>query len=308
MIDILQYIGEPVTNENYEHIKTNKKNYSLEGLSDLEDLNSKIYKDGEDKESIPINAKKAIDDYIFDVIRIDKKGNENIDFVDIFIRLNQNPCPIAMNSFEMWNSFDVTKIINKIKEVAKYKAFKQQGNHMKEEEIVTTLAYMNYKEITIETITEFFKVGIRTDNKGNQREKSLIKIAVKNKEAITKYLEKMEPDSKAEEEFLECIDVVSDFVDKLKVLSNHNEKELLKILNPTKEKPTKGDKNCFYIMWLVLKELDTHLIKTYHLELQNEFKQLFKLMQNMPKDKDEKDFIEAVKSIIREYSKKVNKI
>ncbi|MBQ9659160.1 MAG: DUF262 domain-containing protein [Clostridia bacterium] len=299
LIDILKFMGEPVTDQDYEYIRTYKDKYALKGLQDLEDLNNKVFEEG--PESINQFKREPIENYVFDVIRIDKKGNENIDFVDIFIRLNQNPCPISMNSFEMWNSFDITNTINKIKEIAKYKGFKQYRNTMKEE-LVTILAYMHYIELNIENINHFFKINLRTDNKNTKKEKSLIKISVRNKNEITKFLEKMRPNSEKEKEFLNSVNAVEDFVEKLKVIFE-DEDALIKVLNPTKTKSKKGSKNSFYIMWLILQEFDLHIIQTYKKELVEYLKEVFKLMQNMPKDKKEDDFMDYVKSIISKYSK-----
>ena len=56
-------------------------------------------------------------------------------------------------------------------------------------------------------------------------------------------------------------------------------------------------------MWLILQEFDLHIIQTYKKELVEYLKEVFKLMQNMPKDKKEDDFMDYVKSIISKYSK-----
>ena len=298
LIDILKYMGEPVTDQEYKYIRTNKHKYALKGLRDLKGLENKVYQEGPD--SINQFKREPIENYVFDVIRIDKRGNENIDFVDIFIRLNQNPCPISMNSFEMWNSFDIIETINRIKEIANYKVFKQKSTTMKEEELVTILAYMQYIKLNIENIGDFFKIDIRTDNKNTKKEKSLIRISVKNKNAITNFLETI---SQKEKEFLISVNLVNDFVDKLKILSDNNDKILMKILNQSRTKHIRADKNCFYIMWLILQEFDTHIIQAYKKEILEDLKKIFSLMQNMPKDKDEGDFIAYVNSIIKKYRK-----
>jgi len=301
LIDILKFMGEPITNQDYEFIKSEKEKYALAGLQDLDGLNAKVYAEGEN--SINQFKREPIKNHVFDVIRIDKKGNENVDFVDIFIRLNQNPCPISNNCFEMWNSFDIINTINRIKEVAQYKGFKQYGNTMKEEELVTILAYMHYKEFNIENINKFFRINLRTDNKNTKREKTLIKISVENKSAITHFLEKMIPNSEKEKEFLSSVNSVNDFVEKLKILSDNDEKILINAFNPNRARAIKGDKNCFYITWLILQELDSHIIQTYRKNILNDLKEIFKLMQDMPKDKNENDFLDDVKGIIRKYSK-----
>ena len=294
-------MGEKVTNENYNAVETYKNRYALRDLTELEDLNGKVFKEGPN--GIDKSERDLIKDYIFDVIMIDKQGNENIDVIDIFIRLNQNPCPISISSFEMWNSFDITNTINRIKEIAQYRGFKQYRNTMQEEELVTILAYMHYKKFRIQNIDQFFKINLRTDNKDTKKEKTLIKISVREKRAITTFLEKMKPNDELEEEFLKSVDAVNDFVDKLKILSNNDEKLLIKVLNPYKAKAIKGDKNCFYIMWLILQELDIHIINTYKKEIWEDLENMFKLMQNIPKGKNEEEFIKYVKSIITKYCK-----
>lgn len=301
LINILEYMGEKVTNENYNAVETYKNRYALRDLTELEDLNGKVFKEGPN--GIDKSERDLIKDYIFDVIMIDKQGNENIDVIDIFIRLNQNPCPISISSFEMWNSFDITNTINRIKEIAQYRGFKQYRNTMQEEELVTILAYMHYKKFRIQNIDQFFKINLRTDNKDTKKEKTLIKISVREKRAITTFLEKMKPNDELEEEFLKSVDAVNDFVDKLKILSNNDEKLLIKVLNPYKAKAIKGDKNCFYIMWLILQELDIHIINTYKKEIWEDLENMFKLMQNIPKGKNEEEFIKYVKSIITKYCK-----
>ena len=50
----------------------------------------------------------------------------------MFLRLNENPCPINTNSFEMWNCFDIVNCIKEIKEIAKYKLLKQASARMLE--------------------------------------------------------------------------------------------------------------------------------------------------------------------------------
>lgn len=128
----------------------------------------------------------------------------------------------------MWNSFDIVKCIDRIKEIAKYSLFRQFTAKMEEAELVTVLAYMNYKEIDIEHINKFFSVYNCIKNRDKRNEHYEIKLKVLNKEGITNYLEKIDPDTKEERELLESIDSVNDFVDKLKILSNNRDEVLHK--------------------------------------------------------------------------------
>ncbi len=129
LISILSFMGEDITGENSEYIKTIKNKYALTGLKDYEDLNGITY-EGENY----LNPKKRsiIDNYTVEFIRINKQENEKFDPIEMFLRLNENPCPIKTNSFEMWNCFDIVNCIKEIKEIAKYKLLKQASARMLE--------------------------------------------------------------------------------------------------------------------------------------------------------------------------------
>ncbi len=304
LISILKYMGEPITDEKYNYIRTYKDKYALCGLRDL-DLNGKVYEEGEN--SINQFKREPIQNYEIEVIKIDRQGNEDFDFVDMFLRLNQNPCPIGINSFEMWNSFEIVNSIKRIKEIAKYNLFRQYGNKMSEEELVTTLAYMNHEEITIDNINKFFSVYIYLENKDKLDEHYEIKLSIPSKNAITKYLEMLEPNSNEEKEFLKSINSVNDFVDKLKILSEDDEDILIKIFNPNIRIPRKGNRKDFYIIWLILQNLDTHIVKTYKKKLLKDLEEIFRMMKNMPANADVKSFIDYVKDIIKRYTKYTSK-
>lgn len=301
LISILKFMGEPVTDEKCNYINTYKEKYALCGLKDMEGLNNKVYEGG--KDDLNQFKKEQIQEYEIEAIEIDKQGNEKLDFVDIFLRLNQNPCPIGVNTFEMWNSFDIVDSIKLIRNIAKYNLFKQYGNKMAEEEMVTILAYMDNIGITIENIHEFFSVYIYLENKDKLDEHYEVKLSIPNKEAITEFLENLEPGSKEEKDFISSINSVNDFVDKLKILSGDDENILIRIFNPNIKVPRKGNRKDFYITWMILKKLDIHIIKTYKKEILADLEEAFKLMKNIPANKDVKFFIGYIKKIIDRYSK-----
>ena len=302
LIGILKFIGEQITDEKYKFIKTFKNKYALCGLKDFEDLNGKVYEEGEN--SISESKRSLINDYVLDFIRINKEGNENFNPVDMFLRLNQNPCPIGNNSFEFWNAYDnITKEIKKIKKIASYRLFKQNSTKMQEAEMVTTFAYMNYNEIDFYDINKVLSVYKSIKNKNKRDERYEIKLKIMNKEKITNYLEKINPNSKDEEEFSKSIDSVNDFIDKLNILAKEGDEQFFKIFNPYMKKPRRITKNDFYIIWLLLQEIDVHIVKTYRNELIKDMEDIFKLMKNMPENKDEKYFISYVKNIGEKYSR-----
>ena len=162
---------------------------------------------------------------------------------------------------------------------------------------------MDYEEIDIDNIEKFFSIYTYVENKDKRNEHSEIKISVNNKNAITNFLEDLQPDSKEENEFIKSVDSVNNFIDKLNILSKEDDTLLIKIFNPNIKVPRQGNRKDFYITWLILQELDTHIISTYREEILKDLEELFKQMKNMPADKEVKDFIDYVKSIINEYSK-----
>lgn len=302
LISILSYMGEPITVENGECVKAYKNKYALKGLDDMNGLENSVYEEGPN--SLNEFKRKPIKDYVFDVVRMTARGNEKFDFVDMFVRLNQNNYSLSVNSFEMWNCFEIVKIIRRIREVAKYKLFRQPGKRMKEEELVTVLAYLDYHNVTIHDLKGILDTVLRTDNRDKRNEIVQVKISFhKNKNVITKFLEGIQPDSEEEMEFAKSVENVNEFADKLKMLSGDDDNRLIKIFNPNTTNRRVGATSDFYLMWLILKKLDTHIILTYRKEILKDLESVFQLMKNMPKGKDEKDFMQYVKDIIDKYPK-----
>lgn len=305
LISILRFLGEEITDENYNYLKTYKKNYALKGLKELNYLNGKTY-NGENQ--LNEQYKEIIKNYEIDVIRIDEQANPDFNPVDMFLRLNENPCTIGKNTFEMWNSFDIINVIETIKNIATYKLFKQNGNKMKEEELVTVLAYMAKKKINIDNCFTFFKILLHTENKDKPNERVEVKLSISNKNEITTYLENMQPGSPDEQNFLECLDQVKSFIEKLEILSDNEPEKLLKIFNPYLTVARKGSMKDFYIMWLILQNLDNHIIKTYKANIMEELEIAFKLMKKMPKNMDATFFINHIQIIIEKYQNLLTRV
>ncbi len=296
--NILRFMGEEITDEKFDYIKTFKNNYALTGLKDSSDLVGKTF---EGTNSIGESNRNLIREYQIDVIKIEKQANPDFDAVDMFLRLNENPCTIRKNTFEMWNSYDVVETLNKIKKIAKYDLFKQDGNAMKEEELVTILAYMDYKKVNLYNFKDFFKIHIDARNKGKRSQRSEIKIAITYKGAITNFLESLIPGSETEKKFLTSLDKVQQFVNKLELLRVDNRNCLIEIFNPYLIKARKVNMKDFYIMWLILADLDTHIIKTYRDDILNEIKNIFNLMKNVPENINVEFFIDNIRLFVDKY-------
>lgn len=129
--------------ENGKRSKSEKNNFSLSKLIILNELNGKRFHD------LTENLKEKILDFKMSLVTIDQKLNPHFDPIDLFIRLNNKPFPIKGNSFEMWNSYIDKEIIEEIKKnVEKYGSWfylRQNGIRMENEELYTSLAYLEYK-------------------------------------------------------------------------------------------------------------------------------------------------------------------
>lgn len=305
-------MGEPVTGTNYQYIGIGKGKYALTGLKVREELNkhtfqlessdgfkTKMYRTND--EDITEENKRTIRNYSLDVVSFDQQGNSEEKMVDNFIRLNQNVHCIVRDSFELWNSFQIPKVINDIKQVAQYGLFKQSGKRMKEEELVTILAYAKREQITIDNMEEFFSAYKHLENKDKPTEHYEVQISIRNKENITSYLEKLEPNTQEENKFLDSIHSVQVFSEKLKILSDNNDNKLIKLFNPNIETPRKGNMKDFYITWIMLDKLDIHLISTYKGNIVQDLDEIFHFMKNMPENKTERDFIQYVKVKLQNY-------
>ena len=103
---------------------------------------------GGDINSISEDFESKILEFPMDVIEIDYNSNPNFDQTDLFARLNSKPYPIKENTFEMWNAYVDKDVILRIREIAnkyEHKIFKAKDTRMKVEELITSLAYLDYR-------------------------------------------------------------------------------------------------------------------------------------------------------------------
>lgn len=145
LLSILAFMGEPYKDEKGKELFSKQNCFSLD-LKDngiLKDLHGRKYSDLNKTEQGKI---KSADIW---VIEIDGRRNKNFDPVDLFVRLNNKPYPIAKDSFEMWNSFAPRPLINSIKVACNNNRnwfyLRKTSNRMEDENLFTTLAYFQYE-------------------------------------------------------------------------------------------------------------------------------------------------------------------
>ena len=146
LLSILGFLRESYKDVNGNEQLSNKHGFKLSNLRFLKELNGK---DIDGVEEINPNYKDRILDFQIDIVEISQSQNPNFNPIDLFLRLNSKPFPIEPNTFEMWNAYVTKEYIEIIKTYAKQyagKLFKPVDPRMKNEELITMLAYLAYIE------------------------------------------------------------------------------------------------------------------------------------------------------------------
>ena len=170
ILSILGFIGKPYKDEkgNVQYSKQNKFSLDLKDNGILKDIQNYHFDD------LSVKDRNKIMSADLSVIDIKESQNPNFDPVDLFVRLNNKPYPIAKDSFEMWNSFASRDLIDTIKSAVKHNDkwfyLRQKNDRMDNENLFTTLAYFQYAylqngnaagELVPERTLELFKIGNR---------------------------------------------------------------------------------------------------------------------------------------------------
>lgn len=170
ILSILGFIGKPYRDEqgNEQYSKQNKFSLDLRDNGILKNLQNARF------DELPVKDRNKIMSADLSVIDIKESQNPKFDPVDLFVRLNNKPYPIAKDSFEMWNSFASRDLIDTIKSAVKHNDkwfyLRQKNDRMDNENLFTTLAYFQYAyllngnakgELVPERTLELFKIGNR---------------------------------------------------------------------------------------------------------------------------------------------------
>lgn len=294
IISVLSFLDEFIIN-NHEKglIKSKKGKFKLINLRNSEFINNKRC------DEIGGNLLNKIKNYQLECIEIRENANTRFNPIDMFLRLNSKPYPIAYNSFEMWNSFDCVEILDNIKMLSDKHSkniFKQSIKKMKNEELITTLAFLSYKEININNIEEFFKVYVYHKDQE-------IKMTFDKKYSVTALLENIEDNQHKKDLFIEAINQVDIFVKKLKILFDDKGDGLCKIFNPYNEAVKKVRAKDFYLLYVIMQELNMHVVETYKKEIVETITEIYKLMKHTPEDMNNTTFLQYTRNMINEYKK-----
>lgn len=246
LLSILGFLRAPYKDENGQDCLSDKNGFSLAKLRFLKELNGK---DIDGVEAIDSAYKDRILDFQIDIVEINEEQNPNFSPIDLFLRLNSKPFPIEPNTFEMWNAYVTKEYVEAIKLLANQysgKLFKPLDTRMKNEELITMLAYLAYIEKKNSTKPgDYLNIFVR-----NQR----INARFSTKGYITSAL--TEISSKNDTLFGQAIEDVRDFIEKLAILTGENFENLNKLLAHTKKNTQSRTNQNFYLLWIAVAHIE----------------------------------------------------
>lgn len=267
LLTMIGYLGKAYMDENGITQYSAKNKFKLKELKILSELKGKNIDQLED------NFKNKILDFQMDVIEIDGNQNPTFSPIDLFLRLNTKPYPIRDNTFEMWNAYLDKRIILRAKDLAnKYQGivFRQKDKRMKVEELITSLAYLDYKIRNNSNVNSILCIYVKHGK---------LCARLMSKSSMTKQLNDISINDP--EEFLKSLDNVNEFSEKLFELTNGENSKLKYLVNHSiKGTSFKTDQN-FYFMWFVLKEISLEEIKNNTILITENVRKHFNKLQEV---------------------------
>ena len=275
LLSILGFLREPYKDVNGKQRLSDKNGFKLSKLRFLSELNGS---DIDGIEAIDSSYKDRILDFQIDIVEINESQNPNFNPIDLFLRLNSKPFPIEANTFEMWNAYVKKEYVVDIKNIAKSYAgtlFRTKDTRMKNEELITMLAYLAYRRrkngvSTVECLNIYVK---------NQR----INARITKKNQITNVLGNISRNDDLV--FGEAIEDVKIFIKKLQMLTGDNFEKWNLILSHTKKNTQSKTNQNFYLLWIALENVTENKLQNSSQEMFDTINGLFKECQDIEEDK-----------------------
>ncbi len=275
LISILSYVGRQYRDETGRLHYTNNPHFALTSMKILRELNGKRYSELEE------HLKDKILGFNLQIVEIGSAMNPNFDPVDLFIRLNNKPFPIPENSFEMWNSFVDKDVIQRIKDITdenirwffiKVRAEDKSKDRMHNEEMISMLAYIDYK-------------ADYTNSIGIYKRDEKLSCRIKDKDSISSLLEELSTKEREKQRFLRSLDRVECFIKNLdRILDSTDNKNKLNELFGLKARPQRGVRRSlvdFYILYLLLGNLnETNVERICFEHIKEDFVRIQNMLRN----------------------------
>lgn len=288
LLSILGFLQEKYKDENGKDQLSNKHGFKLSKLRFLKELNGRNIDGVEEYDASLIDR---ILDFQIDIVEINQAQNPNFSPIDLFLRLNSKPFPIEANTFEMWNAFVSRQFVETIKLYAEQyagKLFKPVDTRMKNEELITMLAYLAYiqRKDSIKP-GDYLNIFVR-----NQR----LNARINTKSNITNRL--TEISSNNDPVFADALLDVKDFIDKLQHLCGDEFENFNRMICHTKKNTQSRTNQNFYLLWIALGNISLERIKQEKDTIFKSIQTLFLISQEInEEDFDVKDYINKLSSI-----------
>lgn len=288
LLSILGFLRESYKDVNGDEQLSNKHGFKLSNLRFLKELNGKNI---EGVEEINPNYKDRILDFQIDIVEINQSQNPNFTPIDLFLRLNSKPFPIEPNTFEMWNAYVTKEYVETIKTYAKKyagKLFKPVDPRMKNEELITMLAYLAYIERKDGIKPgDYLNIFVR-----NQR----INARFSTKGNITNKLGEIS--SNNDPVFGEALKDVNSFIDKLKLLCGEEFERFNKMLGHTRKNTQSRTNQNFYLLWIAIAHIELTRVQSETEQIFDRVRNLFLISQDINDENfDTANYIQTLSSI-----------
>lgn len=288
LLSILGFLHETYKDENGFEQRSNKHGFKLSNLRFLKELNGK---DIDGVEEINSQYKDRILDFQIDIVEINQSQNPDFSPIDLFLRLNSKPFPIEPNTFEMWNAYVTKEYVDTIKDLAKEYSgslFKPLDTRMKNEELITMLAYLAYME-----------------RKDNIKPRDCLNIFVKNRRINARFITKRnitnklgEISSTNDSLFDDALNDVKEFIQKLHILCGDEFQDFSKMLGHTKKNTQSRTNQNFYLLWISIAHIALQRIYEEKDSIFENVRNLFVLSQDISDSNfDMNKYIDSLESI-----------
>lgn len=281
LLTILGFLGKTYIDEHGKAVCSDKDKFRLSKLKILSELNGKTI------DTIGDEFEERILEFPMDVIEIDSEQNPDFSQIDLFLRLNTKPYPIKENTFEMWNAYIDKDIVIKVKEIAdKYGGvvFRVRDARMKLEELITSLAYLDYR--LNQPHTEI--INVLSIYKRNDR----MCARIMSKDNVTKTLSELSNNNPYV--FLKALSNVEMFVRKILILIDNDSDKLKALFNHLQKGISyKTDQN-FYFLWVMLFKISIDNLKNRKQEEFERISNIFSVIQKTPEDYTTEQFLKEL--------------
>lgn len=281
LLTILGFLGKTYIDERGEIVCSDKDRFKLSKLKILSELYGKTI------DNIGGEFEEKILEFPMDVIEIDYEQNPDFSQIDLFLRLNTKPYPIKENTFEMWNAYVDKEIVVKVKEMAtKYekRVFKAKDNRMRLEELITSLAYLDYR--IHQPSTEI--INVLNIYKRNDR----MCARIMSKDNVTKTLSELS--NKSPQGFIKSLENIEDFIEKILILIENDDSKIRELFNHSRKGTQyKTDQN-YYFLWVMLLNISIKEVELQRKEVFFRIKKMFSVIQKAPKDCSVEKFIKML--------------